>query len=181
MTKLSEDAEAKRIKGMQHKDDGNAHFKAERFQDALREYYNALLHLRGLDANAMSTAMPKNPEDVQEEDVTELSKDLSVIQTNMAACHVRLGRAARAIDCAQEALKSNPFNKKAKFRLVQGYVREGSLIKAGKLLDELEKDSPNDAAFAAERRNIAAKEAEAEKKQRKELAGMFDRAKKSAL
>ncbi|KAJ1876990.1 hypothetical protein LPJ57_004188, partial [Coemansia sp. RSA 486] len=66
----------------------------------------------------------------------------------------------------------------AKFRLVQGYVREGSVIKAAKLLDELEKDSPNDAAFAAERRNIVAKEAEAEKKQRKEFAGMFDRAKK---
>ncbi|KAJ2853176.1 hypothetical protein FB639_006585, partial [Coemansia asiatica] len=146
MASSPEDIEAKRTQGMKHKDEGNTHFKAERFQEALREYYNALLHLRGLNADAMSTAIPTNPEDMKEEEVTEPSKDLSVIQTNMAACHVRLNRPTRAIECAQEALKANPFNKKAKFRLVQGYVREGSLIKAAKLLDELEKDLPKDTA-----------------------------------
>ncbi|KAJ2233606.1 hypothetical protein H4R99_003223 [Coemansia sp. RSA 1722] len=178
MSSTSVNTNPKHIQGMKHKDEGNIHFKAERFQEALREYYNALLHLRGLDSDVMSMTVPNDPDSMQEKDVTELNKDLSVIQTNMAACHVRLGRPARAIACAEDALKANPFNKKAKFRLVQGYVREGSVIKAAKLLDELEKDSPNDAAFAAERRNIVAKDAEADKKQRKELAGMFDRAKK---
>ncbi|KAJ2787624.1 hypothetical protein GGI15_000586 [Coemansia interrupta] len=161
---------------MKHKEAGNEHFKKGEFQEALREYYNALLFLRGLNNDVMATAVPKDPENLEEGDITELNKDLSVIQANMAACHVRLNRYTRAVQCAQDALKSNPFNKKAKFRLVQGYIREGSLLKAGKLLDELEKDSPNDAAFAAERRNIVTKEAEAEKKQRRELAGMFDRA-----
>ncbi|KAJ2381990.1 hypothetical protein GGI05_005799, partial [Coemansia sp. RSA 2603] len=150
MSTTTSEFDTKREQGLKHKDAGNELFKKGEFQEG---------------NDVMSTVVPKDPDNLEESDVTELNKDLSVIQTNMAACHVRLNRPTRAVQCAEDALKSNPFNKKAKFRLVQGYIREGSLLKAGKLLDELEKDSPDDAAFAAERRNIAAKEAEAEKKQ----------------
>ncbi|ORX73637.1 hypothetical protein DL89DRAFT_263668 [Linderina pennispora] len=114
-----------------------------------------------------------------EDDISDLDKQISVIYSNMAACQVRLKKVGRAVECAETALKRNKFNTKAKFRLVQGLIEEGSLIKAGSLLDELEKDKPDDAAFKNERAKIAAKEKEAEAKQRKELGGMFDRGKKN--
>ncbi|KAJ2336199.1 hypothetical protein GGI00_000971 [Coemansia sp. RSA 2681] len=180
-TQATADYESKYASGIAHKNAGNQLFKDESFAKALKEYYSALLYLRGLNANPMDlTSAPRDPEKPTEEDVSELDKDLSVIQANMAACHLRMERIERVVACADAALKANPFNKKAKFRLAQGYVREGSIPKAEKLLDELEKDAPRDAAFAAERKLIAAKEKEAESKQRKELGGMFDRASKSA-
>ncbi|KAJ2880294.1 hypothetical protein IWW38_005974 [Coemansia aciculifera] len=172
---------SKYAKGIAHKDAGNQLFKEEQFIKALKEYYNALLHLRGLNANPLDLAgAPRDPEKPTEEDVSELDKDLSVIQANMAACHLRTERFDRVVACAEAALKANPFNKKAKFRLAQGYVREGAIPKAEKLLDELEKDAPRDASFAAERKLIKEKEKEAEAKQRKELGGMFDRSNKPA-
>ncbi|KAJ2687676.1 hypothetical protein IWW39_002752 [Coemansia spiralis] len=180
-TQSTSDYEAKHASGMAHKDAGNQLFKDKEFVKALREYYHALLHLRGLNANPMDlSATPRDPEKPTEEDVSDLDKDLSVIQTNMAACHLNLERIDRVVACADAALKANPFNKKAKFRLVQGYVRNREIPKAEKLLDELEKDSPRDASFVAERRLIAAKEKEAEKKQLKEMGGMFDRANNKA-
>ncbi|KAJ2492736.1 hypothetical protein IWW37_001182 [Coemansia sp. RSA 2050] len=180
-TQITSDYEVKHASGMTHKNAGNQFFKDKDFTKALKEYYYALLYLRGLNANPMdlSTA-PRDPEKPTEDDVSDLDKDLSVIQTNMAACHLNLERIERVVACAEAALKANPFNKKAKFRLVQGYVREGSISKAEKLLDELEKDSPRDASFVAERKLIAAKEKEAESKQRKEMGGMFDRANNKA-
>ncbi|KAJ2709939.1 hypothetical protein H4R19_003995 [Coemansia spiralis] len=168
----------KTAKGLEYKDAGNAHFKDGEFAKAIKEYHFALLHLRGLDANAETVAGPKDPADKKEEDVTEHEKILSNIHSNMALCHLRLGKHERTIHCANEALKQNPFNHKAKFRLAQGMIRNGATTKAGVILDELEKVVPTDTAFAAERRNIEAMDKKAEAKQRKEFAGMFDRAAK---
>ncbi|KAJ1892693.1 hypothetical protein LPJ66_006190 [Kickxella alabastrina] len=171
------DVEAKRVQGLKHKDAGNDFFKGSDFTGALREYYYALLHLRGLNSNVMDLSRPTDPNTLEESGVTSLDKDLSVINSNMAACHLRLERIPRVIECAQAALKANPFNTKAKFRLAQGYVREGSLEKARKILDELEKNAPMDRAFANERKHIVEMEKKADQKQRETLAGMFDRAK----
>ncbi|KAJ2817920.1 hypothetical protein GGI24_005257 [Coemansia furcata] len=176
-TQASSDYESKHASGMAHKNAANKLYMDKEYTKALKEYYNALLYLRGLNANPMDlTTAPRDPEKPTEEDVSDLDRDLSVIQTNMAACHLNLDRIPRVVACAEAALQANPFNKKAKFRLVQGYIREGSIPKAEKLLDELEKDSPRDSSFVAERKLIATKEKEAETKQRSEMRGMFDRA-----
>ncbi|KAJ1966110.1 hypothetical protein GGI12_000314 [Dipsacomyces acuminosporus] len=165
--------------GMAAKQSANEHFKQKDFVKALKDYHTSLLYLLGLQNSPLKNGQVKNPDDVKEEDISDIDKDVSVIYSNMAACQVRLRKTNRTIECANAALKKNPFNKKAKFRLVQGYIAEGSLEKAKKLLDELEKDAPNDPAFKQERQNIATKEKEAKSKQRKELAGMFDRKKPS--
>ncbi|KAJ2614544.1 hypothetical protein H4S08_001661 [Coemansia sp. RSA 1365] len=172
---MSDATEEKRAKGFEFKNAGNNHFKAGEFEQALKQYYYALLHLRGLNDNPMGLSMAKDPQDMKEEDVTEHNKELSNIYSNMAMCQMRLGKYDRVISNANQALKSNPFNKKAKFKLAQGLIREGSVIKATNILDELQKDNPNDPAFAAERRNIALKDKESDAKQRKDLAGMFSR------
>ncbi|KAJ1800297.1 hypothetical protein LPJ59_001197 [Coemansia sp. RSA 2399] len=178
----------KREQGLKYKEAGNQHFKADEFEKgkyqglgvSLKQYHFALLHLRGLGSSAMSVATPKDPDAIKEEDVTEHDKELSAISSNMAACHMRLQRYDRVVTYSTQALKSNPFNIKAKFRLAQCHVREGALEKATKLLDELEKQSPGDAGIAAERRNIVAKDKQADDKMRKEFGGMFDRAKASS-
>ncbi|KAJ2079848.1 hypothetical protein H4R24_003505 [Coemansia sp. RSA 988] len=172
---MSTESEEKRAKGLEFKNVGNQHFKASEFQQALKQYYYALLHLRGLNDNPLALSKAKDPEDIKEEDLTEHDKEISNLYSNMALCQMRLGKYDRVVNNANQALKSNPFNKKAKFKLAQGLIREGSVIKAAKILDELEKDNPNDPAFAAERRNIAVKDKEAEAKQRKDLGGMFSR------
>ncbi|KAJ2780686.1 hypothetical protein H4R18_003327 [Coemansia javaensis] len=167
-------------KGLAHKQAADAAFKEGDFMLAVKEYHTAVLHLRGLDSSPLSLAKVKGEKDVKEEDITEGQKLMSTIYSNMALCHMRLGRPARVTYWAKQALAVNPFNAKAKFRLVQGLVREGATIKAAALLDELEKAGPEDPAFAAERRNIEAMDRKADAKQRKELAGMFDRANKDA-
>ncbi|KAJ1864354.1 hypothetical protein LPJ78_003446 [Coemansia sp. RSA 989] len=173
-----EEMNQKMAKGLEYKQEGAVAFKAGQYEEALKRYHHALLYLRGLNDNPMSVGKSRDPENLKESDITELEKEISTINANMALCQLRLERFDRIVRCANEALKVNPFNKKAKFRLAQGLIREGSIIKAAKLLDELEKDSPNDPAFAAERRQIDLKEKQAEIKQRKEFAGMFDRGKK---
>ncbi|KAJ2555544.1 hypothetical protein EV175_002241 [Coemansia sp. RSA 1933] len=155
---------AKHEQGLKYKEAGNQHFKAGEFEKG----------------NAMDIAKPKDPEAMKEEDVTENDRELSALSSNMAACHMRLQRYDRVVTYSQQALKSNPFNVKAKFRLAQSHVRVGALEKAAGILDELEKDMPGDAGIAAERRNIMLKEKQAEDKQRKEFGGMFDRAHKAS-
>ncbi|KAJ2352579.1 hypothetical protein IWW50_005428 [Coemansia erecta] len=173
-----EELKEKMAKGLEFKKQGAEKFKAGEFDKALRQYHYALLHLRGLNDNPMTVGSNRDPENIKEEDITELEKEISLINSNMALCQLRLGRLDQITRCANAALKANPFNKKAKFRLAQGLIREGAIIKATKLLEELEKDSPNDPAYAAERRQIEHKEKQSEGKQRKEFAGMFDRANK---
>ncbi|KAJ2157265.1 hypothetical protein GGF46_004633 [Coemansia sp. RSA 552] len=165
--------------GLGFKDAGTQEFKAGNYEKALKEYNYALLHLRGLNDTPMSVGQSRDPENMKEEDITDLERDLSIINSNMAMCQMRLERYDRITRCANEALKFNPFNKKAKFKLAQGLVREGSILKAAKILDELAVDMPGDAAIAAERRNIQALERSAEAKQRKEFSGMFDRSKQA--
>ncbi|KAJ1735381.1 hypothetical protein LPJ61_000587 [Coemansia biformis] len=174
------DAGEKTAKGLEYKDSGNKHFQAGEYAKAIKEYHFALLYMRGLGDDPLTMSAPKDPAEKKEEEVTELEKGISNIHSNMALCHLRLGNHASTIRCANEAIKVNPFNHKAKFRLAQGLIREGAIIKAEKLLGELEKASPDDPAFAAERRNIEAMEKKAEAKQRKEFGGMFDRASKDA-
>ncbi|KAJ2849244.1 hypothetical protein IWW36_002775 [Coemansia brasiliensis] len=173
-----EELHQKMAKGLEYKQEGAVAFKAGKYDEALKRYHHALLYLRGLNDNPLNVSKSRDPDNLKESDITELEKEISTINANMALCQLRLERFDRIARCANEALKANPFNKKAKFRLAQGLIREGSVIKAAKLLDELEKDSPNDPAFAAERRQIDIREKQAESKQRKEFAGMFDRAKK---
>ncbi|KAJ1836303.1 hypothetical protein IWW55_000736 [Coemansia sp. RSA 2706] len=163
--------------GLKFKDEGGSEFKAGNFSQALKKYHYALLYLRGLNDSLLGLTRDRNPENLKESDITDLEKDISNIHSNMALCQLRLGRLNQITRCANAALEVNPFNKKAKFRLAQGLIREGAVINAAEILDKLEKDSPNDPAFAAERRQIESREKLAEAKQRKEFAGMFDRAK----
>ncbi|KAJ2145714.1 hypothetical protein IW136_000875 [Coemansia sp. RSA 678] len=176
MTK-EEELKEKTAKGLKFKEEGATAFKAGNYDKALKHYHFALLHLRGLNDNPLSVGNARDPENLKEEDITELEKEISTINSNMALCQLRLERFDQITRCANAALKANPFNPKAKFRLAQGLIREGSIIKATKLLDELEKANPNDPAFAAERRQIQHKEKQSEIKQRQEFAGMFDRTK----
>ncbi|KAJ2494765.1 hypothetical protein GGI11_008711 [Coemansia sp. RSA 2049] len=167
MTDTTPASEGKHQQGLKYK------------EAALKQYHFSLLHLRGLNTKAKDMVKPNTPEEVKEEDVTEQDKELSAIYSNMAACHMRLQRYDRVVKCSEQALKSNAYNKKAKFRLAQGHVRTGALEKATKILDELAEQSPDDEGIAAERRNMKVVERQAEEKQRKQFAGMFDRAKKS--
>ncbi|KAJ1931466.1 hypothetical protein FBU59_006699, partial [Linderina macrospora] len=157
--------------GLDEKKAANEKFKAGDFVGALRGYHRTLLYWLGLNSNPMG-GTAQNEADIDSEDkVSDLDKQISLIYSNMAACQVRLHKADRAVECAESALKRNKFNEKAKFRLVQGLIEGGSLLKAMSLLDELEKGKPNDPAFKNERAKIAVKEKEAAAKQRKELGG----------
>jgi hypothetical protein len=44
-------------KGQEHKNKGNEYFKEQQFKQALKEYYHALLYLKGLDNSQLSLAL----------------------------------------------------------------------------------------------------------------------------
>ncbi|CAG8497400.1 5434_t:CDS:2 [Gigaspora margarita] len=76
------------------------------------------------------------------------------------------------------ALKSDPDNTKALFRRAQAYISDGNTTRARQDLEKLTEKNPDDPSVKREWLRLKQKDKEQDQKQRKELAGMFDRMKK---
>ncbi|CAG8460415.1 1804_t:CDS:2 [Diversispora eburnea] len=182
------------------KDKGNEYFKAGDINNALRHYYISLLNLNGLENDKSFAIFRKEQEEEPKKDPLheDITKTTSVIYSNMAACHIKKEKWSKAIERADEvmishinlcrhlaknninakALKKDPENTKALFRRAQALIKDGNTTKAREDLTKLTAKDPDDGAIKREWQLLKAKEKEQERKQRKELAGMFDRMKR---
>ncbi|RHZ75766.1 hypothetical protein Glove_209g110 [Diversispora epigaea] len=162
------------------KDKGNEYFKAGDISNALRQYYISLLNLNGLENDKSFAIFRKEQEEEPKKDPLheDITKTTSVILSNMAACHIKKEKWNKAIERADEALKKDPENTKALFRRAQALIKDGNTTKAREDLTKLTAKNPDDGAIKREWQSLKAKEKEQERKQRKELAGMFDRMKR---
>ncbi|KAL8287039.1 hypothetical protein RQP46_004045 [Phenoliferia psychrophenolica] len=97
---------------------------------------------------------------------TPLEKSKTALQLtylNMAAVLIKQGKFKRALENAQEVLKLDENNPKAKFREAQARIGMGQLSMGKNLLEELQKKSP-DSAIDAELKKLAATEKAGEEK-----------------
>lgn len=161
----------------QKKDVADQAFKAGEIKDALRSYHESLMYLAGLDKNA-SQAMNNNARSSEDppakEEKTEADEIIEKIYLNMAACHMKQKNWQRTVECTDKALKKNPESFKAMFRKGKALGEQGFFDKAKKVLEELKKKNPDDAAAVdAEITRLAAIDAERTKAQNKKMKGFL--------
>ncbi|KAG0004348.1 hypothetical protein BGZ80_002768 [Entomortierella chlamydospora] len=136
----------------------------------------AVIGLNGLDNQMsgvpmMSSMQPKNSE-ASEHQKNEIKTNLAIIYSNMAACHLKNGKYARAIEVCNSALKNDPDNVKAKFRRGQAKAADGNLAGAEADFLSLGEQVPG---VKAELMKLKSKFKEADEKQRKTMGGFLSR------
>ncbi|KAG9015626.1 Cullin-3 [Tulasnella sp. 427] len=151
------DIERKLNIGKQKKGAADECFKSGDVKGALRNYHEALLYLQGLDKNAMS-AMAGSLAEPGKEKKTESDVLIEKIQSNICACHIKNGNWKRAEETANQVLKKNPDNQKAKLRKAKALAGQGFAEKAVAILEELHNANPDDAEISREL--VKAKEAD---------------------
>ncbi|KAF9586484.1 hypothetical protein BGW38_004003 [Lunasporangiospora selenospora] len=136
----------------------------------------ALLGLRGLDNQLAGLPMMStmNPEKstISDDQRVEIKGHLSVVYSNMAACHLKNKNYRRAIENATAALAQDPNNIKAKFRRAQAKLADGNLAGAEADLISLGDSVPG---VKAEKEKIKKLTKEADEKQRKTMGGFLNR------
>ncbi|PPR05792.1 hypothetical protein CVT24_006847 [Panaeolus cyanescens] len=137
----------------QKKETADQAFKLGHTQDALRSYHEALMYLLGLDKNALQSigiaSRPAPDSDAnKEKEKTEVDDIIEKIYANMSACHLKNGNWKRAQETAEKALAKNENNYKAMFRKGKALGEQGFFEKAEKVLEDLKKKNPSDAALA---------------------------------
>ncbi|KAI0367817.1 TPR-like protein [Pilatotrama ljubarskyi] len=138
-------------KAKEFKEKGDKAFQGDDLQNALMMYHQAILHLKGLDKNAVQKALgkpvPAPPpieavdQAAQEKPRTEADELLEKIYANMCQCHVKRGNWKRVIETADKVLEHNPKNRKALFRKARAHGETGWFEKAEKILEDLIKDA----------------------------------------
>ena len=106
----------------QAKDEGNAAFKTGDIPKALSAYKSASGFLSNLE----------NPETSQEEEIKALQVS---VNSNLAACHLKVKDGKAAVDCCKEVLTLDPNHPKALYRLFQGQVLLGEFEEAISFLE----------------------------------------------
>ncbi|KAG2228320.1 hypothetical protein INT45_011112 [Circinella minor] len=118
-------------KGVECREAGNEAFKKNNYQEALSQYYHALLHLR-----TVGGLQPEN--NLKERSNEQLVK----IYNNMAAVLAKQEKWSRVLDNATKAREIDDSNLKSKFRQGQAHGRLGNMEKAKELLTEILKKDP---------------------------------------
>ncbi|KAF5327492.1 hypothetical protein D9619_004422 [Psilocybe cf. subviscida] len=172
----------------QKKETGDQAFKAGLAKEALMSYHQALMYLLGLDKNALQSigmvspapaAPVDGPADNKEKEKNEVDGILEKIYSNMAACHIKNGNYQRAVETADKALAKNENNGKAMFRKAKALGELGYYEKAVKILEDLKKKSPTDAASAdQEIARLTVIDNERERVHKKKMKGFLNKAEK---
>ncbi|EGN98899.1 hypothetical protein SERLA73DRAFT_181622 [Serpula lacrymans var. lacrymans S7.3] len=164
-------------------------FKAGELKQALRSYHEALMYLVGIDKTAlqglgMSSPTGGSGEAVDaaasaKQDRTEIDEIIEKIYANMAACHLKQGNWKRVLETTDKALAKNENNHKAMFRKGKALGELGFFEKAEKILEELKKKNPSDAAMVdAELTRLRSADKERQKAHDQKLRGFLSREKK---
>ncbi|KAG8978117.1 hypothetical protein FRC05_011233 [Tulasnella sp. 425] len=135
----------------------------------------SLLYLQGLDKNAMSAIAGSSAEPGKDKK-TESDEMIEKIQGNICACHIKNGNWKRAEEAANQVLKRNPDNQKAKLRKAKALAGLGFAEKAVLLLEELHTANPNDAEITRELAKAKEADKEATARGFKKFKGFLSKA-----
>jgi len=169
------------------KEEGNARFKASDHKNARKCYAKMNMYLRHLDAQAgkgvggggmegmgkMLGGGAANPADsLTEEQKVEVATLTNAMNSNLSNCYLKLEKPELVVKYASLVLERDPDNKKILFRRGKGQYLVNALDLAK---SDLEKCDPKDKEVRQLLQAIAKKEKKANEKQKKRLAGMFDK------
>ncbi|KAI9201946.1 uncharacterized protein BJ171DRAFT_515997 [Polychytrium aggregatum] len=158
----------------EHKEAGNAAFKAGDIQSALRSYHTANLFITGLDSGRYGALMP-NKEKLSDGFRAEIEAIQVSCHSNIAACHFKRQNWTKVIASCDKVLSMDENNAKAYYRRGAALLNEGNLDRAEEDLRKALSLSPKDSAVVQELHRLREEQKKAEEKQKKEFAGMFDR------
>ncbi|KAG8906798.1 Cullin-3 [Tulasnella sp. 403] len=134
----------------------------------------ATLYIQGLDKNVMG-AIDGSSTEPGKEKKTEADLILEKIFSNVCACHIKNQNWKRAEESANQVLKKNPDNNKAKFRKAKALAGQGYTEKAIVILEELHSKDPDDAEVKRELATVTAADKAATAKSMKKFKGMFSK------
>ncbi|KAJ8495039.1 hypothetical protein ONZ45_g13023 [Pleurotus djamor] len=161
----------------QHKETGDVAFKEGKTKDALRSYHSSLLYLAGIDKNSTDGLGINAPPPVGQppaQTPTEIDIMLEKVYANMSACHLKEKNWKRTLETADKALFKNGQNYKAMFRKGKALGELGFFEKAVKVLEDLKKNNPTDAAVAdAEISRLKAIDRERDRKSKEKMKGFL--------
>eukprot|EP00794_Sanderia_malayensis_P020152 gene20152-22126_t len=107
------------------KNEGSEHFKASNYQNAIRKYHHALLHVKGLDQGELKNMMmlsSNNTQSLLSEESKKSIQELHLIcYNNLAACLLKRENFQKVIEYADKAIALEPDNTKALFRRGTAY------------------------------------------------------------
>ncbi|KAI9355071.1 hypothetical protein DFJ73DRAFT_825992 [Zopfochytrium polystomum] len=143
--------EAALQRGRDAKAGGNQAFKAAKYGEALRQYYAAIMLLKGLDTT-VSEGTTKVKSETERAVKEEVAKILIDCYNNMGATHLRLKNWRRCKACCDQVLENDPENTKALFRRGQSLLNLGDIDAAEIDLESAARLDPKDSKIQAELR-----------------------------
>lgn len=133
---------------VQMKTEGNAFYKEKNLRSAIRRYHSALLVLRGLDSDLMSSLKgfgPETPPLTPEQET--LLRNIQVdCYNNLAACLLLKGGVdySRVQEYSLRVLRWQPRNVKALYRAGVATLELGDAQTAKEYLTQASREQPND-------------------------------------
>ncbi|ELR19437.1 tetratricopeptide repeat domain containing protein [Acanthamoeba castellanii str. Neff] len=164
----------------QLKEEGNSFVKQQDYGKALLAYHKAWLYVKGLgdDGSGGKFAMMRKnsgQEALSSGQTSEIKAISLALHLNMALCHFKQDKFDRVIDDCNKALQLEPSSVKALFRRGQAYLKLRDSDKAAVDLNKAAQLDPSDKAIQLEIRRLKQFEKAQSDKQKKALAGLFDR------
>ncbi|KLO08926.1 TPR-like protein [Schizopora paradoxa] len=161
------------IQGKQHKSSADQAFKEGKYKNALSSYHFALTYLKGLNRNSPATA---NTTEGQEKPKNEVEVEIAKIYSNQSACHFKLANWKRVVECADDAIRLDKDNTKAKFRKAIANAEMGYTENAISQLETLLKEDPaSSPSINTELAKIRVKDKERQKAADKKLKGFLSK------
>ncbi|KAB7498879.1 Tetratricopeptide repeat protein 9C [Armadillidium nasatum] len=115
--------ESKFEKAKELKLKGNEFFKSQNFKKALYQYHSALMYLKGVECDINPSVPFGETLKLSAEKEDNINVLNAEIQNNLAACFLKQNpiKYNRILECCKEAIKRQPDNLKATYRMALAY------------------------------------------------------------
>ena len=132
--------------GIASKELGNQEFLKGNYKSALYHYHHCLLHVQGLDTDALQAFSPP----VSSQNKKSIKETLLATYKNMAACYLKMENWEKAIYASDKAIALSEKDPKAFFRRGQAKAAKGLWSEAESDLKKAVKLAPNDVGIRSE-------------------------------
>ena len=170
-------AAAKISKAKEHKDAGNAFFKAGKFSKAKSEYGKVFAYIGGLHGPNSSMKQYNRGAEVSMEQEAEIAALGLSVNLNLALAFLKLEKPRKTLELCDKVLATDPENVKAIYRAGLAWMSIGDIDKAQAWLQNAAARSPDDKAIAKSLVQLERKAKKAEAisraKEKKAFAGAF--------
>jgi len=142
------------------KEEGNALFKEKKYEEAISVYEQAI--------DLLKNRWGASP--IEEKNIEALR---IILNSNAAMCSLKINNLNDAVKYCNAAIKLDPFNTKALYRLSEAYIGLSNFEKATEVINKCLEINPDDAVFKRQAVICKKKEKEYKATEKKMYAKMF--------